>query len=83
MDIELIRAKLIKQLKMGEPYSGAKKGKGVIGGGYGARGYKATGKNGKKAAAQNPWIKHVKAVAKANGLTYGEALRVSSASYKK
>lgn len=37
----------------------------------------------KKAAAKNPWIKHVKKVQKQTGLPYKEAMVVASKSYKK
>ena len=32
--------------------------------------------------SSNPWIKHVKAVAKKQGITYGEALKVGKKTYK-
>lgn len=33
-------------------------------------------------AAQSPWIAHVKAVAKAKGIKYGDALKIAKESYK-
>jgi hypothetical protein len=36
-----------------------------------------------KKRAMNPWVLHVKAVAKQKGISYREALKVAKATYKK
>lgn len=43
--------------------------------------WKPSGKKG--SSSTNPWISHVKKVAADKGISYREALKVASASYKK
>lgn len=83
--MEKIRAMMIQQLKDGEMYSGA----GLIGGSAVKKAKsmkkpkaKAAPKK-KKAAGANPWIAHVKKVAAAKGISYKDALKVASKTYKK
>lgn len=37
----------------------------------------------RKRKGANPWISHVKKVAKEKGIKYGEALKIASKTYKK
>lgn len=39
--------------------------------------------SGKWRPSKNPWIGHVKSVARQKGISYKEALKVASATYKK
>jgi hypothetical protein len=40
-------------------------------------------KGGLKTPSKNPWIAHVKAVAAKKGISYSDALKIASKTYKK